>query len=273
MTKPLLEFYRMEIGRENPEAGRWVDNIPRRQWTQAFDDGLRWGHMTTNLAESMNSVLKGTRNLPITALVKSTYFKLVDLFVQRGKQWNAILNSGQTYTEKCMKIINEGVQKSRSHRVTNFDRQSLTFSVQETVNHNEGRPMRDFMVDLLNKCCDCGRFQALHIPCSHVIAACSSVRQSYQVYISEVYQVSTVFNVYNEPFQVIRNEDFWPSFQGITLYANEEMRRTKRGRPSSTRIRTEMDDFTKQPRNCGLCGQPGHNRSKCPNVGGPSTQH
>nr|ADD09577.1 unknown [Trifolium repens] len=136
--------------------------------------------MTTNLAESMNSVLKGTRNLPIKALVKSTYFKLVDLFVQRGKHWNAVLNS-------------------------------------ETVNHNEGRPMGNFMVDLLNKCCDCGRFQALHLPCSHVIAACSSVHQSYQVYISEVYQVSTVFNVYNEPFQVIRNEDFWPSFRCIKL--------------------------------------------------------
>ncbi|KAK2404078.1 hypothetical protein QL285_053455 [Trifolium repens] len=57
------------------------------------------------------------------------------------------------------------------------------------------------------------------------------------------------------------------------LYANEAMRRTKRGRPSSTRIRTEMDDFPKQPRKCGLCGTLGHNRSNCPNVAGPSTQH
>jgi hypothetical protein len=122
MNRPLLEYYRAEIGRENPEAGRWIANIPRRQWTQAFDDGLRWGHMTTNLAESMNSMLKGTRNLPITTLVKSTYFKLVDLFVQRGKQWNAVMNSGQAYTEKCMKMINEAVQKSSSHKVTHFDR-------------------------------------------------------------------------------------------------------------------------------------------------------
>jgi hypothetical protein len=144
--------------------------------------------------------VRDLRNLPITALVKSTYFKLVDLFLQRGKQWNAVLNSGQAYTEKCMKMINEAVKKSSSHRVTHFDRQSLTFSVHEIVNHNEGQPMGDFLVDLLNKCCDCGRFQVLHLPCSHVIAACSSDRQNYQVYISEVYQVSTVLNVYNEPF-------------------------------------------------------------------------
>jgi hypothetical protein len=53
----------------------------------------------------------------------------------------------------------------------------------------------------------------------------------------------------------------------------KEMRRTKRGRPSSTQIRTEMDEFTKQPIKYGLCGQLGHNRSKCPNIGGPSIQH
>jgi hypothetical protein len=47
---------------------------------------------------------------------------------------------------------------SNGHRVTHFDRQSHTFSVQKTVHHNEGRPMGHFMVDMLNKCCDCGRF-------------------------------------------------------------------------------------------------------------------
>jgi hypothetical protein len=101
----------------------------------------------------------------------------------------------------------------------------------------------------------CGRFQALHLTCSHVIVACSSDRQNYQVYISEVYQVSTVFNVYNEPFEVIRNEVFLPSFQSIKLYVNEEIRTTKKGRPSSTRIRIEIDDFTKQP-NVGYMDNP-----------------
>jgi hypothetical protein len=56
-----------------------------------------------------------------------------------------------------------------------------------------------------------------------------------------VYQVSTVFNVYNEPFEVIRNEAFWLSFQDIKLYANEDMRRIKKVCPSGTRIRTEME--------------------------------
>ncbi|KAK5819178.1 hypothetical protein PVK06_024145 [Gossypium arboreum] len=29
----------------------YLSNIPFEQWTQSYDGGLRYGHMTTNLAE------------------------------------------------------------------------------------------------------------------------------------------------------------------------------------------------------------------------------
>ncbi|CAI8610434.1 unnamed protein product [Vicia faba] len=39
--------------------------------------------MTTNLIESMNGVFKGIRNLPVTVLVKPTYFRMASLFAKR----------------------------------------------------------------------------------------------------------------------------------------------------------------------------------------------
>ena len=47
----------------------WLNEIPREKSVQAYDSGHRGGHMTTNLVECMNSVLKEALNLPITALV------------------------------------------------------------------------------------------------------------------------------------------------------------------------------------------------------------
>ena len=47
------------------------------QWTYSHDGGHRYGAMITNLSECFNSVLKGARSLPKTALVKFTFFKLV----------------------------------------------------------------------------------------------------------------------------------------------------------------------------------------------------
>ena len=41
-----------------------------------FDEGYRYGAMTTNISECFNGVLKGARSLPITTMVKYTWFKL-----------------------------------------------------------------------------------------------------------------------------------------------------------------------------------------------------
>ena len=73
LIQPTFKYYRNEIHLSNPDAGRWIDNIPVEKWTRSYDNGQRWGHMITNLIESMNEVFKGIRNLPVTVLVKSTY--------------------------------------------------------------------------------------------------------------------------------------------------------------------------------------------------------
>jgi len=41
------------------QAILWIEQILVQKWTQTFDGDKRYGHMTTNLVECMNSVLKG----------------------------------------------------------------------------------------------------------------------------------------------------------------------------------------------------------------------
>ena len=54
----------------NKDAAEILDNkTDVEKWTLAKDDGRRYGTMTTNLFECFNGVLKGARNLPITAMV------------------------------------------------------------------------------------------------------------------------------------------------------------------------------------------------------------
>ncbi|KAI5436834.1 hypothetical protein KIW84_023091 [Lathyrus oleraceus] len=84
LTKTTFNYYRGEIRKAKYEALSWIDNIPREKRERACDGGQHWGHMKTNLAEAMDSVLKKTRNLPITALVQSTYYWLGSLFGKRG---------------------------------------------------------------------------------------------------------------------------------------------------------------------------------------------
>ncbi|XP_027191134.1 uncharacterized protein [Cicer arietinum] len=244
INKSTYRYYRREIGIVNPEALKWLDNIPRQDWIQAFDGGSRWGQMTTNLVESMNAVLKEPRNLPITTLIQSTYYKTGTLFPTMAKQHASILASGHIYTEKCMTFMKLEIRKSNSHRVDSFDRSNHTFMVHETVVPKEGRPIE-----------------------------CSSIKYDYWSLISDVYKVETVLKVYSEAFQPIPNEGYWPQYEGVKVCHNPLMRRVKKGRPKTKRIRTEMDTTDRVPRKCGLCRISDHTKKHCPNVARTSTQN
>jgi len=79
----------------------------------AWDDGKQLGHMTTNLTESQNLVLKKIQNFPITVLVRAMYEKLNKYFVDRGTQADAMITSGQVYTLIVAKFITEEETKSK----------------------------------------------------------------------------------------------------------------------------------------------------------------
>ena len=71
------------IARINSETQQWFEAIPLDIWALSHDGGQRYGIMTTNMSEVFNSVLKGARSLPITALVQLTFFCLNSYFVAR----------------------------------------------------------------------------------------------------------------------------------------------------------------------------------------------
>lgn len=271
MTQHQFNWYYQNLREENREATNWLDNIPKEKWALAFDQGRRYGHMTTNLAECINSVLKGTRNLPITSIVQSIYYRLAELFVKKGQQQHAMINAGREYSEVLTRTMDDNRRKANSHIVRSFTRENQEFLVEELVNPLEGRPAGKFKVNLKDTWCDCGKFQTLHFPCSHVIAACASVHVDYMQFVDPVYKLENIFNVYRQEFQVVGNEGYWPQYDGPQLLHNPEMQRARHGRPRSTRIRTEMDMREEgHPKHCSLCKSVGHSRRTCPNRGSSS---
>nr|KYP38588.1 hypothetical protein KK1_040156 [Cajanus cajan] len=69
--------------------------------------------MTTNLAESINSVLKKTRNLPICSMVMATYTRCNKFFVQRDKEVDAMINVEHVYLEIAHKTIQDAQSKAK----------------------------------------------------------------------------------------------------------------------------------------------------------------
>jgi hypothetical protein len=64
-----LERRTNEKGKEFPKG--LMDEIEK--WTLAY--GKRCGNMTTNMADIFNSILRGVRSLPVTAIASFTFYK------------------------------------------------------------------------------------------------------------------------------------------------------------------------------------------------------
>ncbi|XP_028248379.1 uncharacterized protein LOC114425638 [Glycine soja] len=138
-----------DIRANKPSAAEWLDQLPKQKWVQCFDEGKRWGHMTTNLSESVNSMFKNTRHLSVSSLVEETYFKSTQLVANRGRQTQAMINSGSQYSEVVFDAMNSGQQEFNTHIVNEFDKHNHTFIITETQSPLETpRPPGRFRVML-----------------------------------------------------------------------------------------------------------------------------
>ncbi|KAL5191112.1 hypothetical protein HKD37_04G010435 [Glycine soja] len=230
----------------SPAIATWIDRISKEKWTMAYDkEGRRYGHMTTNLSECINKVLKDCRNIPITALVKSTYSRCRKYFVEQ---------------------LRKNQEQACSHIVRVYDIHSTRFEVEETFNPITQRGGQKWAVNLNGHYCQCGRYSALHYPCSHIIAACGYVSLNYYQYIDVVYTNEHILKAYSAQWWPLGNEAaIPPSNDAWTLIPDPTTIRAK-GRPKSTRIRNEMDwvEPSEHRIKCSRCGAEGHNRRRCP---------
>ncbi|XP_016191768.1 uncharacterized protein LOC107632615 [Arachis ipaensis] len=207
--------------KERGEAyNQWCNDIGVERWVLAFDGGHRWGHMTTNLVECINSVLKGARNLPVTAIVQSTFYRLNELFTRKNTEVHERLRNGFTYSEFATKRVEESFRRAGNIVINRFDRRNEMFEVCE---------MQDgtiYTVNLAQRHCDCGHFQVERLPCRHVLACCTNQRLDWQVYVHDVYKMSEICKVYRDEFVPMGDPSTWDRYEGAKVIANWTLRRT-----------------------------------------------
>ncbi|KAK8565106.1 hypothetical protein V6N12_058681 [Hibiscus sabdariffa] len=89
-----------------------------------------------------------------------------------------------------------------------MSRSGIVFRVLEIPRHLQGYDPTSYHVNLAEKWCDCGYFQALKSPCQHAIAACSNSRRDYKNLVDPVYFLHSVCKVYEMEFPAIGKKSF-----------------------------------------------------------------
>ena len=125
-----------EIKTINEHAAARCEKISRQQWNLAFDEhGKRWGHMTTNLSECINGVLKGVRGLPITALVHHTLLRCVSYWKGRRDKALAMQQAHHIFSDTITSKMADNAKKANAHIVVEYNRERGVFEVLTGRNH------------------------------------------------------------------------------------------------------------------------------------------
>ncbi|RYR53885.1 hypothetical protein Ahy_A06g029129 [Arachis hypogaea] len=185
------------------------------------------------------TILKGARNLPITALVKATFYRFNELFTQKRAEAEARINVGHVFSELVTSKLHANQLASGNIQVNCFDRQNEVFEVCEMPSEME------YAVDLRRQQCDCGEFQ-----------------------------MDQVRRVYRARFRPLGNPTTWLAYNGSRFVPNPFLRRVTKGHPRLTpflnKIGTRM---LCGPRRYRQCGAEGHSRSRCRQSEGASADN
>ena len=130
--------------------------------------------MTSNNAETMNSVLRGTKYFPIVAFLKHIREVLSKWFNERrNKAENTILR----LPDKINEIIEQRCEHVGRYNVKDLN----TYQFEVVGDHTR------VLVDMTAKSCSCNVFDLDRIPCVHAMAVILQKRLSTVNYVSPCY--------------------------------------------------------------------------------------
>ncbi|WVZ71551.1 LOW QUALITY PROTEIN: hypothetical protein U9M48_020125 [Paspalum notatum var. saurae] len=182
-----------------------IQDKPKEKWVLLYDtNGRRYGIMTTNHAECYNMVMRSSRGLPLVGVVEFILYGRAKYFEERYMSISADLsNASCCFGRTITKYMETKTDKAQIHnaRLRGQGRTGLKFhagtdpavvcarerTVRETVIGNDGTAHCSRMKPTL-----------LHLPCSHVLAACRELSVDPTNFVSTFYTKGAIAATWNQ---------------------------------------------------------------------------
>ncbi|VFQ89939.1 unnamed protein product [Cuscuta campestris] len=180
-----------------PAAGNYIDNIPKKRLVRAYFEINRYQIMTTNGAESINSVLREDRELPIVALLKAVQNMTSRWRGKRQQELRSLDASNPPVTpavEAEMRKRFSTALRLECHQLNQYE-----FEIKGV--HS------DHVVNLSNKTCTCQVFDKDKIPCVHALACSERTGIDCYSLCSKLYTKEYMYIAYAETIYLVPHED------------------------------------------------------------------
>ncbi|XP_010414237.1 PREDICTED: uncharacterized protein LOC104700419 [Camelina sativa] len=247
-----------EIVQISPEAALWIRNLQPSQWATYCFEGTRFGHLTANVTESLNSWIQDASGLPIIQMLESIRRQLMTLFNERREasmQWSGML------VPSAERHVLEAIEESRLYLVHKANEAQFEVTTSEAK----------YIVDIRCRSCFCRGWELHGLPCSHAVAALLFCRQNVYRFTESYFTVANYRRTYAETIHPILDKSMWKTTEpdresgedGEEIVIRPPMVLSQQPRPRKRRSQGEDRGRQKRVVRCSRCNQAGHFRTTC----------
>ncbi|XP_057469927.1 uncharacterized protein LOC130758927 isoform X1 [Actinidia eriantha] len=233
------------------EAYNWVMQSEPVHWANAFFQGARYNHMTSDFGDQFYSWASEAHDLPITLMVDAIRGKVMELIYARradSNQWRSRLTPS----------MEEKLEKE------NLKVCSLRVAL-STGNRFEVRGDSSEVVDLDHWDCSCKGWQLTGLPCCHAIAVMNCLDRSPYEYCSRYFTTDSYRLTYSEsinPVPAVDSPVRKESTKSVVTVTPPSTRRPP-GRPPAKPLGPQDPPRRKRLPKCSRCKVTGHKKSTC----------
>ena len=251
-TKKLYEEAMNRLAALRTDAADYLCAILSVRWTTHAFPQKRYGHLTSNIVESVNAQWLSARDLPASQLLNHIWQIMMAKFYEREhrrQKTTRLTNYAYDY------LALQETESRQFYAVPSDGIKAMVISAQNTYH---------YIVDLDKKTCTCLEFQDQNLPCKHACTACREYHLDAESYVGEAYTLEVYRKTYERSFIPFLYQDL-----SSTIVCKAPLSIPLRGRPPKKR-RSKDEAQRTQTHKCSLCGSKEHNRRTCrqPNVQG-----
>ncbi|KAA0058962.1 MuDRA-like transposase [Cucumis melo var. makuwa] len=232
-------------------SGKYLNDVGIARWSRVHCPGRRYNMMTTNIAESMNSILKEPRDLPIASFLENVRALLQRWFWERREEGIKVTSTLTKWAELVIQKKQEGALTMKVNPIDCYQFHVKDLDKEEVVN-------------LQTKECTCKEFQAEQLPCSHAIAAARDRNINVYSLCANYYTNECLLAAYAEAIYPVGNQSDWKTSEDyvhMTVLPPKVVKRVCRSKKKRISSVSEAPKLHK----CSWCKQIGHNRLTCTN--------
>lgn len=251
----------VKIRAEDPNCYDHLKDVPAERWATYAFPRPRYGHLTSNIQESVNSSWLKARYQPVLHCLLHIWEYVMNLMYSRQKKQHhtkRLTDAAWNYIKKVQeKGRRDTVSSSTQHLALIRPFERFTVSAPQGTSH---------IVDLTNKTCTYMHFQDRKLPCCHTCQVCQEHNLDLESYVSPVYTIETYRSLYSD----------WHAMPPICLqnlpsdaHCLAPKIQKRKGRPRKKRLWCKVLKRGKRPKHCQICRSTEHDRCRCDYSGPP----